>query len=490
MAIPHERNPGRAAVIARRARMPLVVDASCRVGVASLDVTPTQTFRVAEQIDATRRLADLAHASRTGGVPDDVRSRIATMLADLLGVTLAGHRTPELIALTRAWATGDGPHATVGSTLTGSAETVAQLDAVAACCLELDEGNKHAAGHPAAHVVFAAIAAARLAGRTVGGPELVDAIAVGYEVAARFGHATVRDPRWHPHGHWGATGAACAASLVLGATRDQVAAAIDASTSLVQLTPWEVVLDGGFSRNLWIAGANRAGLDAARLALAGLVDNAGHAQHSLGDIAGSLDPAVLVDDLGGTWLTTQGYTKRHASCSYTHAAVDAVQALKASYGFGADDVERVTVRTHSLATPLFRRDPTSRLAAMFSLPFVVAAAVVSPAVDPAALEPEGEAFGRAQRLGERVDVSVGEHLDALLPDRRAVEVEVALRDGGPIALGVPNPVGDVDHFPMSADDVRVKLERLVGADDAARVLGAVAALVTASDAVDALRALP
>lgn len=447
-------------------------------------------FRLAEQQAATRQLAELATGCCRDGVPADVRGRIEVMLTDLLGVTLAGHRTPELESLAAAWHAEDGRHATTGSTMTGSAETVAHLDAIAACCLELDEGNKHAAGHPAAHVVFAAVAAARVATRPVSGRELIDAIAVGYEVAARFGHAVSRDPRWHTHGHWGAAGAAAAASLVLDATTAQIAAAIDASTSLVQVTPWEVVLQGGFSRNLWIAGANRAGLDAARLSLAGLVENTGSAQHSLGDIVGSLDPAVLVDGLGEEWLTTQGYTKRHASCSYTHAAVDAVQALKASYGLEAGQVAQISVHTHSLAAPLFRRDPTSRLAAMFSLPFVVAAAVVSPAIDATALDPGSSTFGAAQELSERVEVATSPALDSLLPHRRAAEVAITLRDGSTIGLSVPNPIGDVDHFPMSAADVIAKLEGLVGHSDTSRIAHVVSELVASPDAVRTLAALP
>ena len=256
------------------------------------------------------------------------------------------------------------------------------LDAVAACCLELDEGNKYAAGHPAAHVVFAAITAARVAGRPVDGDTFLGAVVAGYEVAARFGSATQRDPRWHPHGHWGATGAATAAALVLGARADQVAAAIDAVTSLIHVTPWEVVLEGGFVRNLWMAGANRAGLEAARLSLAGLVTNDGAAQHSLGSMVGSLDPARLTVGLGSDWLVLEGYAKQHSSCSYTHAVVDAVQAIRRGADWTADDVTEVVVRTHRLAEPLLETEPDNRLGAMFSLPFVTAMALVSDAVDP------------------------------------------------------------------------------------------------------------
>ena len=119
-------------------------------------------------------------------------------------------------------------------------------------------------------------------------------------------------------------------------------------------------------------------LAAARLALAGLVTNQGSAAHSLGTILGTLDVDSLAADLGERWLTAQGYLKQHSSCSYTHPAVDLVHALADGGGWQrVEDIAAVRVRTHSLAEPLFRRHPDSRLAAMFSLPFVVSTAVVS-----------------------------------------------------------------------------------------------------------------
>src|SRR5689334_4867750 len=137
-------------------------------------------------------------------------------------------RTPELRSLLATWPAAPGPHRVPGTDVRTTAGHAALMSAVAACSQELDEGNKYAAGHPAAHVVFAAVAAAQQAsdaGVRVTGERFLAAVAAGYEVAARFGRAVRRAPAWHPHGHWGTTGAACAAAMVLGATRSQVAAA-------------------------------------------------------------------------------------------------------------------------------------------------------------------------------------------------------------------------------------------------------------------------
>ena len=421
------------------------------------------SFRATERTRlAIDELATFACDLEYQTVPTAVRARLAPMLADLIGVAVAGMRTPEMLALLEVWDAPVGDSPVLGTARHSTHEESAFLAAVAACVLELDEGNKHAGGHPAAHVVFAALAAACSADRPVTGEELLTAVVAGYEIAARFGRATRRHPNWHTHGHWGATGAAVACALLKGCDATQVAAAIDSSAGLMHVTPWSTVLAGSFTRNLWMAGANRAGLHAATLARAGLVTNTGQAQHSLGTIVGALDVARLGEDLGFSWLTAGGYLKQHACCSYTHAAVDIVQALRSGDQWRPQAVRRVHVSIHSLAEPLLGRHPENRLAAMFSLPFVVSNAVVNGRVDPGTMQPGSAAFRAAEEFSDRVEIEISERLDAELPARRCTEVAIELEDGVVMALGQPNPIGDADHFPLSDDQVLGKLAALVG----------------------------
>jgi 2-methylcitrate dehydratase PrpD len=455
-------------------------------------VPEDRSFLLAERmVDAVDALGQFAAGLRYVDLPDRVRERLGLMLTDLFGAAVAGARTPELDALVKTWACPPGDVRVPGTAVRTVPETAAYLSAVAACMLELDEGNKYAAGHPAAHVVFASVAAAHLSETEVSGDQFLTAVAAGYEVAARFGRATRRAPRWHTHGHWGATGAACAATLLFDGDASRAAAAIDSSTSLMHVTPWETVLTGDFTRNLWIAGANHAGLNAARLALAGLVRNQGSASHSLGSLVGTLEPDVLLADLGERWLTAEGYLKRHASCSYTHPAVDLVQALAdAGTWKSTDDIAAVRVRTHSLAAPLFRRQPHNRLAAMFSLPFVVSTAVVSGQVRPGTMEPGTPAFQAAEEFSTRVEVVVDERLDGFLPDLRCIEVAVELRDGDTVELAQSNPIGDAGHFPLGKAEVDEKLRGLIGQQDAQRVAQVVEELPRCTSVVPLLAELP
>jgi 2-methylcitrate dehydratase PrpD len=437
-----------------------------------------------------RRLGDFVAELSWRELSDAVRARALLVLTDLLGVTIAGARTPELRALLSAWDPCAGPASLLGAGRRCAPDDAAWLNGTAACALELDEGNKHAQGHPAAHVVPAVLAAVQHSPVAVPGDDLLAGVVAGYEVAARFGRATRRRPEFHTHGHWGAAGAGAAAARLRGLPAERIAAALDAATGLIHVTPWSVVLAGSFVRNLWAAGANVAGLIGARLAAAGLAEVEGTAARTLGEVVGTLDAGELVADLGWRWDITGGYFKRHAACSYTHPAADVVLELCAGSGVAPDAIARVVVDTHRLALPLAATGTRTRVAAMFSLPYVVAVAAVEGRVAPEAFDAARRHDPRLLDLAGRVEVRHDPALDARLPDERANRVTILLHDGRVLRAEAPNPVGDADYLPFGPAEVRAKLTSLVGASTAELVHDVVAGLPGASDSRAVLDRLP
>lgn len=443
-----------------------------------------------ELVEALRETGRFAATLRWEDLPSPVRDRTRLMLLDLLGVTMAGARTSELAALRAAWAPADGPAVILGAGRGAQPDAAAWLNGAAACCLELDEGNKYAAGHPAAHVVFAALAEVASAERPVSGPELLAAVVAGYEISCRFGRATRRRDDLHTHGHWGATGAGAAAARVRGLSAEQVAAATDAAAGLVYATPWSVVLAGSFVRNLWAAGANVSGLIGARLAAADLAGIEGTVGRTLGEVVGGLDVAPLTEGLGQRWDLTGGYLKRHSSCSYTHPAADAVLTLRERHRIDVDEVDQVIVETHRLTMPLAPLATRTRLAAMFSVPYVVAVALQSGRVGPTQFSDEQRSDPAVADLAARVAVRHDPGMDARLPTERAARVTVRLRDGRTLTEEVGNPVGDVDHRPFTAEQVHAKIAALLGEQDAAALARVVDALPGTDDAAALLAGLP
>ena len=252
--------------------------------------------------------------------------------------------------------------------------------------LELDEGNKYARGHPASHIFPAALAVAQE--RNASGAELAAALVVGYEVASRFGRATRLKPGVHPHGNWGVAGAAAAVSRLMGLDPASTAAALDTAGGLALATPFESALVGNAVRNAWVGAANVSGLVAARMAAAGIASVDGTPASTLGGILGVLDPEELRDRSRQPRFDLEnGYFKRHASCSYTHPPADAVlNILAENPDLRPEQVSSVRVETHGIAAPLKRTECRTRLAAMFSIPYVVAAAMVEGNCRPAAFD--------------------------------------------------------------------------------------------------------
>lgn len=422
-------------------------------------------------------------------VDPSVRERVTLTLFDTLAVTSAGNRTPEMRALVDAWDPPPGGARLFGIGRPVNPDDAAWINGTAACSLELDEGNKYARGHPATHAFPAALALGQALGAS--GEELSAALLAGHEVASRFGRAFTPRPGVHPHGHWGATGAAAAAARLLRLGPVQVAGAIDAAGGLPLATHMAVALRGTFVRNTWIGAANANGLVAARLAAAGLAGVDGTASHTVGGILGTLDPAALVDELGTRFDVLHGYFKRHASCAYTHPPADAaLELVRRHPRLRPDDIVAIDVATHRLATPLDGVAVPTRLAAMFSVPYVVAAALATGDCSPDAFDDAHRADPTIRRLAAVTRLELDPALDARLPAERPARVSLRLCDGSSLVAEVPNAVGDADHFPFGRTDVYWKAAALLGEGGAATIERIVDAVAAAPDVGPRLAELP
>lgn len=393
-------------------------------------------------------------------VPDRVQRRLRLVLLDVLGVTLVGAQDPEQQRLVDVWDLVPGPAPVVGSGHRTSVEAAAWLNASALVRLELDEGNKFAKGHPAAHGFPAVLALA--AARDAAPGDLLAALVAAYEVASRFGRATSLRDGAHPHGSWGVSGAAAGCARLLGLDGEATAAAIDTAAGMPVAAHFASALDGNRVRDAWMGAANVSGLNAARLAAAGLASNTGTAAYSLGTLLGTFKAAELTAELGQRWDVELGYFKQHAACSFTHAAADAVIELTTS-GELPDlaAIDSVTVETHSLATDLRRQSWDNRLSAMFSIPFVVAAALVHGEVGPDATRADALDDPAVRGLAQRVTVVGAADLDARLPAERPVRVTVAAA-GREWVVERPNPVGDSAFHPFDEQALIALLKRLLG----------------------------
>ena len=429
---------------------------------ATVDRRSGTAGSASELVEALKGLGRFAAAFDPVDHPG-LREPLVRTLLDTVGVTVAGARTPEGRALVAAWDPPPGTARILGAGRRTVPETAAYLNGVSAVTLELDEGNKYARGHPASHVFPAALAVAQAVDAT--GLELAAALFVGYEVASRFGRATRLRDGIHPHGNWGTAGASAAVARLMGLAAPDVAAAIDVACATVLATPFEAALVGNAARNGWVGASNVSGISAARMAAARITGTDGLADATLGDILGELDPNALTASLGERFDIELGYFKRHASCSYTHPPADAVlEILDANSELDYEWVQEIVIETHSIAAPLNRTVYPTRLAAMFSIPYVVGAVLVTGSCGPEAFDEACRADPAIRRLVDVTRVAGTEEFDRRLPEERAARVTLKLRDGATLVAEVPNPVGDVAHHPFGLREVRNKLDGLLGRD--------------------------
>lgn len=429
----------------------------------------------AEMVRAVDELGRFAAAFTLEDLSEGDRAALDRVVIDTLGVTVGGARTPEHRALVAATVSnGAGPARPRGTDVRVPVESAAFLDGTASCMLELDEGNKFARGHPAAHAVPAALALAATVPAT--SAELLEAILVGHEVAARFGRAVRLSPGFHPHGNWGVTGAAATAARLAGCDASGIAGAIDAAAGLALAVPFDAALEGTFVRNTWMGVAAVSGIQAARLARAGLATNDGTGAATFGHLIGTIDASALTEDLGRRLDIGLGYLKIHASCSYTHPPVDAAIALRRDPRFDVTSIVDVEVRTHRLAVPLARVRPPTRLAAMFSIPHLVAIALRTGMVGIDASGDSAREDAAVAALAARVRMVNEPQHDARAPDERPALVRVTLDDGTVLEREVPNPIGDAAHHPLDRDAVLKKLAGLIGEDDAHAIQHGVAGI--------------
>ena len=419
-----------------------------------------------------RALAVFAHELRLADVPPLVRQRAAYVLLDTCGAILAGKAEPEVTALNAA--------------VRGSEPLALLADGAAGVALELDEGSIAARGHPAMHLVPAALHASVEAAAS--GARTLEALIAAYEVCARVGAATQLRVGMHPHGTWGATGAAVAAGLLRRLSEDQLTQAMGVAATFGLGTTYAAVRDGATARNLWTGAANLLGWAAAQAAGAGFTGPRRALEISFGEILGTrFDTELVLDGLGTVWYLEGSYFKEYACCRHAHAALDALGAATAgSPQLTADDVKSVTIHTYAQAVqaPGGPDFPESVLAAKFSLPYVAAAALSGEGVGHEAFSRRIRMNASVRALTAKVSVVEDPRYTAMMPDASPARVALHLNDGSVREAEVLQAGGDPSD-PDWVGKVEAKFQRLagqaLGALRAAALAGTILSLDTQSD---------
>ncbi|GGJ50057.1 MmgE/PrpD family protein [Streptomyces brasiliensis] len=432
----------------------------------------------------TGRLGAFAARIQLPGAPEAVRQRLEALVADVIATGVSGLARPDVAKLHAAFAVGDGPSTVVGRRSGMPPASAAFLNAMPVAREQLQDGHRRARGHPASHVVPAVFAVAEAAG--AGGPATLSAMLAGYETGVRIGLAMDGTPAGvHDIGTWATLGAAAGvAHLLTDGDPDAIAAAVELAAALPSVPDAWGVFDGWTSQHLYLASAAQAAVVHGQAAAAGARATPGTLERHFAKWVAA-DPAGFTDRLTsllepGTWMTLDGYLKRHPTCALLHGVNDAVEDLVGSGPFGPGDIGDVRVDTYRAAAAFAAPEPRNELAARFSIPWTVAAGLTLGTLRNGALEPDTLADTALRALASRVEVRHDPALDAGYPAGRPAVVTVELTDGTVLSTSVHGvPRGD---GPDGLDDevvtgkAAILLTAVVGEQRSRDVLAAVAGL--------------
>ncbi len=415
-------------------------------------MTPTQEAEVLK----SEALARFVVETPSEAIPDAMVKKAVRHILDSIGAGVAGAVSVEaqrLTAVLREEGEGEGRAALWGQGASMTPINAALVNGTASHAFELDDTG--GCDHSGAVVVPAAVAAVELAGRPVTGREFIDAVVIGYDVARRPLEACgAYEPHngagFHSTGTCGPFGAAAAAARILGLSVKEAQNALGLASSFSSGL-WCCVHDGAQSKRLHAGHAAYGGLLSAVLARRGFTGPSkvfeevwGGFNHSFAPA--SSDPEAYQRELGDNWKLARVSIKPHASCRSTHAAIDAVDNLRAAHGFTAEDVKEVHVIINPFVYGMCGHSTLHPMnSAQLSIPYSVAADLV---FGSAGLP----SFARARRSDPRVAdmmARVRFTVDKTQKDDDEPIVEVTLHDGRswrehvPMPLGAPtNPVTD------------------------------------------------
>ena len=416
--------------------------------------------------DYLSRLAGLAAGTRFDDLPATTVAAARAVTLDTLGAICAGSRLTENARLAdlAAERSGNKTATLVGRARKAEPMLAALANATAGVSLEMDEGNRWGGGHPSIHVLPATLAVAEELG--VDGPRFIEALIAGYEVTSRLGGASQVKPNVHSHGTWGTAGAAVAAARLRGHDAAAIRTVINMATSMSPANSWQPCFEGATIRNLYPGRSNMQGILATHLLACGYTAVHDAPSDLYGTILGehfdrdAVVEGLSADDRVTVYRIERNYFKFHACCLYNHPVLDAVHSLVNTEGVAAHDVQRVRVTSLPFVTRMADPSPANMLAAKFSVPYAVAAALVKGTTDISAFQDAVRDDPRVGQLAARVEVSGDATMSMRgAADRPTARVSVELGDGRVLTRETAIVYGDAAN-PRPQEELEAKFRTL------------------------------
>ncbi len=381
-------------------------------------------------------LARYVAEERFAKLPDDVVSMAKVCLIDFLGSTLASDVTGDTTACVGALVRpSDRQEARIyGTELLSSVETASFINSARSASVICTDTFISSSCHPGQSILPPVLAIAERDEKT--GPEIIEAMVVGYEIMARLGDALIIPDLakvFRPTGLLAPTSAAAALSRLLNLTRDESLYAISQATNAA----------GGF--NAWAetgsaevlfhsSHAAKSALTAVELARAGIRFAPSVLEGDAGLLAafGRKDHATeLVSNPGDSYGILKTVFKPAPTCIYTQDACRLAAKIGAEHHFEFEEVDWVEIHVTEAAAKYPGCDNAgpfsdllpARMSLQLSVVSLLRAAEIRPDFATDFEAPE------VAKVASRSRVLIDPKLEAASSERMGTKVVVHLHDG-------------------------------------------------------------
>ncbi len=393
---------------------------------------------------AAQKLALHVASTTLATLPPEAVQAVRNFTLDLIGVGIAGTRSPYAAGVRHAaarWGSGAEAHVfATGEAL--PAPHTAFVNAFQAHALEFDCVHEEAVLHPFTVVIPVLLAEAQRTGLT--GARFVSAAAVGVDVAAGLGVAAKSQIRFFRPATCGLFGAVAALSHARGLNADQTAHAFGYALAFASGT-MQAHVEGTPALAASVAGAARSAFVAVDLVEAGLPGPMGSVDGPFGylslfELETALEPVLA--SLGQTWRAAEVSWKPFPSGRASHGGIDMIQQL-VRLGLTPENLEHLTISAPPLIHHLVGRPiappPLEVNYARLCLPYVGAIALTKGDVDLTDFTPNRLNDPAIHQLAARMQVVVNEvtEASAFVPQ----SARALLKDGRVLEVGIERLLG-------------------------------------------------
>lgn len=192
------------------------------------------------------------------------------------------------------------------------------------------------------------------------------------------------------------------------------------------------------------------------------------------------------DSLGNQFdLVERGIRIKPYPCGgLTHAAVDALLALREKHGVAAQAIERIHVGVgRQTYESIVYHEPETGLQGKFSMPYIFARALIHGSLGLDHFTDEAVRDASVRELGKKISMAHDPKIQDSAEGRRPARVTIQLKDGRTLSQYVEYPKGG-RQVPLTSDEIREKF-----VECAARAIGKEAAN-RVHDSLERLESLP